>query len=79
MSEQELKTLLSVYQQKSYELFTQNIALEAKIINLSSLVEALTNRLNQISSTQQKEEAKLTRKTKSSKESTIEVPQEDFV
>lgn len=73
MSEQELKTLLGIYQQKSYELFTQNIALEAKISNLSSLVEALTARLNNIT-TPTKEESKPVRKTKTSKES-----EEEFV
>jgi hypothetical protein len=68
MSEQELKTLLGVYQQKTYELFTQNVALEAKVSNLSSLVEVLTKRLNDITNPVQ-EESKPTRKTPSKKDS----------
>jgi hypothetical protein len=71
MTEQELKTLLGTYQQKSYELFSQNIALEAKISSLSSLVEALTNKINELTSLQ-KEPQKTTRKSKNSAE-------EDFV
>jgi hypothetical protein len=67
MSEQELKTLLGVYQQKTYELFTQNVALEAKVSNLSSLVEVLTKRLNEITNPVQ-EESKPTRKTPSKKD-----------
>jgi outer membrane murein-binding lipoprotein Lpp len=54
MTEQDLKNLLSVYQQKTHELFTQNIALEAKISTLSSLVEALTSKVNALNSELQK-------------------------
>jgi hypothetical protein len=68
MSEQELKNLLGIYQQKSYELFTQNIALEAKVSNLSSLVEVLTKRLTEITNPVQ-EDSKPTRKTPSKKDS----------
>jgi prefoldin subunit 5 len=71
MTEQDLKTLLGVYQQKSYELFSQNIALEAKISNLSSLIEALTSKVNELTSSQ-KEPQKTTRKVKNT-------PEEDFV
>jgi hypothetical protein len=68
MSEQELKTLLGVYQQKTYELFTQNVALEAKVSNLSSLVEVLTKRLNEITNPVQ-EESKPTKKTSAKEDS----------
>ena len=67
MSEQELKNLLGVYQQKSYELFAQNIALEAKVSNLSGLVEALTKRLNDVTNSPQ-EETKPTRKSSTKKD-----------
>jgi regulator of replication initiation timing len=49
MNEQEIKNLLSVYQQKVNDLFTQNIALESRILNLSQLVEPLTNKINELS------------------------------
>lgn len=68
MTEQELKNLLGIYQQKSYELFTQNVALEAKVSNLSSLVDALTKRINEITS-QPQEESKPPRKTQTKKDS----------
>jgi hypothetical protein len=64
MTEQDLKNLLGVYQQKTHELLTQNIALEAKIVTLSSLVEALTGKVNELTSIQ-KEPQKTTRKTSS--------------
>lgn len=67
MTEQELKNLLGVYQQKSYELFTQNVALEAKVNNLSSLVEALTKRLNEVTNPPQ-EESKPTKKSPTKKD-----------
>jgi len=67
MTEQDLKNLLGVYQQKTHELFSQNIALEAKIASLSSLVEALTNKVNELTSLKQ-EPQKTTRKTKNNLE-----------
>jgi outer membrane murein-binding lipoprotein Lpp len=71
MTEQDLKNLLGVYQQKTHELFSQNIALEAKIATLSSLIEALTSKVNELTSNQ-KESQKTTRKIKNT-------PEEDFV
>jgi len=74
MTEQDLKNLLSVYQQKTHELFSQNIALEAKITTLSSLVEALTNKVNTLNLELQnaQQTPKITKKVKNSQE-------EDFV
>jgi hypothetical protein len=73
MTEQDLKNLLGVYQQKTHELFSQNIALEAKIATLSSLIEALTNKVNELTSLQKQsqEPQKTTRKIKN-------IPEEDF-
>jgi hypothetical protein len=71
MTEKDIKNLLGVYQQKTHELFSQNIALEAKIVTLSSLVEALTSKVNELTSLQQ-ESPKTTRKTKNT-------PETDFV
>lgn len=59
MSEQDYQHLLAAYQRKSTELFTQTIALEANNSQLSSLVEALTNKINE-----QKEEIEKLKKSK---------------
>jgi archaellum component FlaC len=58
MSEQDYKYLLLSYQQKSFDLFTQNIALESKVKQLSELVESLTNKVNQLESQKSKRIAK---------------------
>ncbi len=58
MSEQDYKYLLLSYQQKSFDLFTQNIALESKVKQLSELVESLTNKVNQLESQKSKRTAK---------------------
>ena len=46
MNEQDLKYLISSYQQKSFDLFSQSVANEAKIRQLNELVEALTKQIN---------------------------------
>jgi len=48
ISEDNYKTLISVYQQKTFELFNQNIALEAKVSTLGSLVESLNETIENI-------------------------------
>ena len=60
MSEQDLKYLIASYQQKTFELFSQSIANEAKIRQLNDLVEALTTKVNE----QQQEIEKLSQKPK---------------
>lgn len=69
MGEQDYQYLISSYQRRSTELFTQTVVLEAKNAQLSSLVEALTNKVNE-----QKEELE---KLKKSKRSSIKA-EEDF-
>lgn len=59
MIEQDYQYLIATYQRKSQELFTQTIALEAKNNQLSTLVEALTNKVNE-----QKEELEKLKKPK---------------
>jgi hypothetical protein len=54
ISEDDYKTLISIYQQKTFELFNQNIALEAKITNLNKLVEKLTDNINKIAKTNER-------------------------
>lgn len=68
MSETDLKYLLSAYQQKSFDIFTQLIASEAKVKNLTDLTEALKVKIVEMS-----EELEKLKKTKRSGKS-----EEDF-
>jgi len=68
MNEQDLKYLIASYQQKSFDLFSQSVANDAKIRQLSELVDALTKKVNE----QQKELDKLNTKPKRT------TKQEDF-
>lgn len=43
MSEEDLKSVLTAYQQKSFELFNQNIVLETQILSLNKKIEFLMN------------------------------------
>jgi hypothetical protein len=54
ISEEDYKTLISIYQQKTFELFNQNIALEAKTATLNKLVEQLTDNINKITKMSEK-------------------------
>lgn len=49
MNEIDFKNLLGSYQQKSFDLFTQVIALEAKIATANQTIESLTLKINQLS------------------------------
>ena len=60
MNEQDLKYLIASYQQKSFDLFSQSIANDAKIRQLNDLVEALNNKVKE----QQEEIDKLNSKPK---------------
>lgn len=48
MTEDDYKSVITGYQQKSFELFNQNIVLEAQINNLKKSVELLTNELEKL-------------------------------
>ena len=48
MSEEDLKLVLSKYQQKAFELFNKNIVLETQVENLSSLVESLNKEIEKL-------------------------------
>jgi hypothetical protein len=63
ISEDNYKTLLSTYQQKTFELFNQNIALEAKVSTLGSLVESLNETIEKITKEQIKEQNKVSKNT----------------
>jgi chromosome segregation ATPase len=73
MNEQEIKNLLAVYQQKVSELTAQTIALEARIMNSSQLIEALNKRVNELSA----ENEKLN--SSKPKRSSKETAEQDFV
>lgn len=60
MTEQDLKYLIASYQQKSFDLLSQSIASDAKVKQLSELVEVLTTKINE----QNEEIEKLKSKTK---------------
>ena len=63
MTENDYKNFIGVYQQKSYDLFNQNIALEAKVISSNQMIEALTKKINEQNDEIEKLKAKNTRKT----------------
>lgn len=48
MTDQELKNLISIYQQKVNDLMAQTIALEARLANSNQLIEALTNKIKEL-------------------------------
>ncbi len=48
MNEQDYKSLIITYQQKSFDLFSQVVALEAKQATLNSLVKELTDKVNDL-------------------------------
>ena len=63
MTEHDYKNFIAVYQQKSSDLFSQVVALEARLIGTNQLIEALTNRVNEQKEEIEKLKAKNTRKT----------------
>jgi uncharacterized coiled-coil protein SlyX len=71
MSEQELKVLLSTYQQKSFELFNQIVALEARLSTSNNLIEALTNKVNELNEEIEKLKIKTKRNIKTNEEETF--------
>lgn len=48
MSEEDLKSVISKYQQKAFELFNQNLILETQVEKLSSTVNSLTDELERL-------------------------------
>lgn len=65
ISEDDYKTLISVYQQKTFKLFNENISLEAKVATLSSLVEDLNQTVLDITKEKEKINKRAVRKPKS--------------
>jgi chromosome segregation ATPase len=50
MNENDYKTLIITYQQKSFDLFSQVIALEAKLSTSNQFIESLMKQLNDLNS-----------------------------
>ena len=48
MSEEDLKLVLSKYQQKCFELYNQNIVLETQVEKLNSTVQSLNVELDKL-------------------------------
>jgi dynactin complex subunit len=48
MSEDDLKAVLSKYQQKAFELYNTNIVLETQVENLNATVSALSAELEKL-------------------------------
>ncbi len=48
MSEEDLKLVLSKYQQKTFELFNQNIVLETQVEKLNANLQALSIELEKL-------------------------------
>ena len=63
MTENDYKNFIAVYQQKSSDLFSQVVALEARLLSSNQLIEALTNKVNEQKEEIEKLKAKNTRKT----------------
>ena len=63
IKEDDYKTLISVYQQKTFDLFNQNIALEAKISTLNSLIKNMNETIEQITKERDKASEKASKKT----------------
>jgi hypothetical protein len=51
MNEEDLKLVLSKYQQKTFELFNQNIVLETQIEKLSATISSLSIELERLKKT----------------------------
>ncbi len=47
MNEQDLKYLVATYQQKSFDLFSQTVAQDAKIRQLTEMIEQLSKQLQE--------------------------------
>jgi chromosome segregation ATPase len=69
MNEQEIKNLLTIYQQKVSDLIAQTIALEARLMNSNQIIEALTKKVNELSSENEKLTSPKTRKVTSKEDS----------
>ena len=49
MSEDDLKAVLAKYQQKSFELYNQNIVLETQVEQLNKIISSLNSQIEKLS------------------------------
>jgi len=61
MNEEDYKAIIATYQQKSFELFNQNIVLETQVNSYKQKVDSLTKEIERVNSSK-------TRKTKTEPE-----------
>ena len=76
ISEDDYKTLITVYQQKTFKLFNENISLEAKVATLNSLVESLKTTVQDLTELSKQQQEKATRSSRrSSKKAKVQEEQ----
>lgn len=51
MTEEDLKSVLSKYQQKTFELFNKNIVLETQVETLTATIESLKDEVEKLKKT----------------------------
>lgn len=73
IKEDDYKTLISVYQQKTFDLFNQNIALEAKVSTLNSLIKELNDTISEMAKVQERQ----TKRTSKSRSKVQSAPPEN--
>jgi hypothetical protein len=62
MTEQDLQYLLKAYQEKSFDLFTQMIALQAKVVKITDVNAELGKKVNEQQEEIKKLETRLSRR-----------------
>jgi len=72
MNEIDFKNLLGSYQQKSFDLFNQVIALEAKIMTANQTIDSLTSKINQLSAELEKKNKRSSKNNEDFSTSNIE-------
>jgi hypothetical protein len=77
ISEEDYKTLISVYQQKTFKLFNENISLEAKVVTLNSLVEKLTDNVNKLTKATERNNKRKQKSNQSSDDFLEEISEEE--
>ena len=77
ISEEDYKTLISVYQQKTFKLFNENISLEAKVATLNSLVEKLTDNVNKLTKATERNNKRKQKTNQSSNDLLEEISEEE--
>jgi len=54
MSEEDLKSIITMYQQKAFELFNQNIIFETQINTMKKTIDTLSKELDRLKNSKQK-------------------------